>query len=100
MIKTVIYTPDADADVVEAYLWYESREPGLGEEFLRCVEACITMLQRHPLMHRIAVDSFRRALIRRFPYEIFYEPSSDQLTIYAVFQCSQDPEKWMSRLEP
>jgi plasmid stabilization system protein ParE len=99
MIKSVIYTPDAEADVVEAYLWYESREPGLGEDFLRCVEACAGMLQRHPLMHRVAVDSFRRALIRRFPCEIFYEPSSDQLTIYAVFHCAQDPAKWASRLK-
>jgi len=94
----VIYTPEAESDVAEAFLWYENCEPGLGEEFMRCVEACVTMLQRHPLMHRVAVDSFRRALIRRFPHEIFYEPESVKLTIYAVFHCSQDPGKWRNRL--
>ena len=39
MIERVIYTEEADGDVSEAYGWYESREPGLGEDFLRCVEA-------------------------------------------------------------
>jgi plasmid stabilization system protein ParE len=44
------------------------------------------------------VDEFRRALVRRFPYEVFYEPSEDCITIYAVFHCSQDPAKWQARL--
>ena len=38
MIERVIYTEEADDDVGESYDWYESREPGLGEDFLRCVE--------------------------------------------------------------
>jgi hypothetical protein len=41
MIERVVFTPEADDDVVRAYGWYEEREPGLGEEFLRCVEACV-----------------------------------------------------------
>jgi plasmid stabilization system protein ParE len=98
MIEQVIYTTEAEADIAEAYQWYEDREPGLGEDFLRCIEACVTMLQRHPLMHRIAVDSFRRALIRRFPYEIFYEPEDRCLIIYSLFHCSQEPKKLRDRL--
>jgi hypothetical protein len=48
MIEVVIYTPEAEQDVIAAYSWYEAREPGLGEEFLRCVEACVQTVQRHP----------------------------------------------------
>ena len=98
MIERVIYTPEAALDVTESYDWYESREPGLGEDFLRCVEACVFMIQRHPRMFPVAVDDFRRALIRRFPYEIFYEPTDDGILIYSVFHCSQDPQKWRQRL--
>lgn len=68
MIERVAFTPEADDDVVTAYGWYEEREPGLGEEFLRCVEACVRTIQRHPQAYRVAVDEFRRALLRRFPY--------------------------------
>jgi len=98
MIEQVVFTPEADNDVVESYRWYEEREPGLGEEFLRCVEASILAIQRHPHLYPVAVDQFRRALIRRFPYEIFYEAYENLLTVYSVFHCSQDPNKWRERL--
>lgn len=68
MVERVILTPEADDDVAESYNWYESREPGLGEDFLRCIEACVLGIQRHPEMYPIAVDEFRRAPIRRFPF--------------------------------
>ena len=85
MIERVIFTPEADDDVAGSYDWYESREPGLGEDFLRSVEACVRGIQRHPEMYPAAIDEFRRAPIRRFPFEIFYELTVDSITIYSVF---------------
>jgi hypothetical protein len=41
MIERVIYTTEAAQDITDAYDWYECREPGLGEDFLRCIEACV-----------------------------------------------------------
>ena len=70
MIDRVIFIPEADDDVAGSYDWYESREPGLGEEFLRSIEACVRGIQRHPEMYPVAIDEFRRAPIRRFPFEI------------------------------
>ncbi len=98
MIERVIYTPEADEEVAESYHWYESRAPGLGEDFLRCVEACLFTIQRHPRIFPVAVDEFRRTPIRRFPFEIFYEADERCITVYAVFHCSQDPQKWRKRL--
>lgn len=69
MIEQVIYTPEADDEVAESYDWYQSCEPGLGEEFLRCIEACLLTIQRHPHLFPVALDEFRRAPIRRFPYD-------------------------------
>jgi plasmid stabilization system protein ParE len=98
MIERVVYTPEAENDVAESYDWYEGCEPGLGEDFLRCVEACVLGIQRHPQLYPVAVDEFRRALVRRFPFEIFYEADNERIIIYSIFHCSQDPQKWRSRL--
>ncbi|MFZ4778081.1 MAG: type II toxin-antitoxin system RelE/ParE family toxin, partial [Terrimicrobiaceae bacterium] len=65
MIERIIYTEKAGDDVAESYNWYESCEPGLGEDFLRCVEACVLTIPRHPQLYPVAVDEFRRALVRR-----------------------------------
>ena len=98
MIERVIFTPEADDDVAGSYDWYESQEPGLGEDFLRSVEVCVRGIQRYPEMYPAAIDEFRRAPIRRFPFEIFYEVTVDSITIYSLFHCSQDPQKWRKRL--
>lgn len=98
MVEHVTFTSEADEAVAAAYRWYEDREPGLGEDFLRRLEACLLTIRRHPQLYPIAVDEFRCALMRRFPYEVFYEISDGTLFVYAVFHCSQDPDKWRERL--
>jgi plasmid stabilization system protein ParE len=98
MIEKIAFTSEAEVDFAEAYDWYESREPGLGEDFLRSVEACLRTIQRYPQLFPVAGDEFRHAPIRRFPFEIFYEPGDDCLTIYSIFHCSQDPQRWRKRL--
>jgi plasmid stabilization system protein ParE len=60
MIERVIYTPEAGQDVADAYSWYEAREPGLGEKFLRCVEACALTIQRHPQLYPVSLCRFGR----------------------------------------
>jgi plasmid stabilization system protein ParE len=98
MIDDVIYTPEAEDDVANAYKWYEEREVGLGEEFLRCVEACVSGIRRQPMSFRVAVDEFRRAKVRRFPFDIFYEAEHNRIVIHFVFHSAQDPRKWRERL--
>jgi len=53
MIERVIFTPEADDDVAASYDWYESQEPGLGEDSLRSVAACVSGIQRHPEMFSV-----------------------------------------------
>lgn len=98
MSAKLIIAPEAQQDVDEAYCWYEDRRPGLGEEFLSCVDACIQAICRMPDLHPILYEEYRRALVRRFPYAVFFEYSADKVTVYSMFHTSQDPKKWRSRL--
>ena len=98
MPAELIIAPEAELDIAEAREWYESRRAGLGEEFLSSVDACLESIRRWPAMYAVVHEDFRRALIRRFPYAVFYEQSGAIVTIYAVFHTSRDPEKWRRRL--
>jgi len=98
MAKPLIILPGAEQDITEAYDWYQERELGLGEEFLRCIDASIQTIKRNPEIYAFAHEKYRRALVRRFPYAIFYEYFEDTITVYAVFHCSQDSKKWRNRL--
>jgi hypothetical protein len=44
----VIIRPYAEADLREAWLWYESERAGLGEEFLMEIGAAIHRLEAAP----------------------------------------------------
>ena len=48
-------------------------------------------------MYSTVYENYRRAIVRRFPYVIFYEVVDRTVMVYAVFHCSQDPDKWRSR---
>lgn len=98
MAAELIFVPEAEQDIAEAYAWYEARRVGLGEEFLSCVDACIQAICRRPEMHRVIHQAYRRALIRRFPYAVFYEYINPLVTVYSLFHTSRDPHKWRQRL--
>ncbi|MEX0771998.1 MAG: type II toxin-antitoxin system RelE/ParE family toxin [Balneolales bacterium] len=69
MPVSLILTEKAQKDQDDAYHWYEEQEPGLGKEFIRCVDAKIANLNRHPLHHTVVQnDPVRRALVNRFPF--------------------------------
>jgi hypothetical protein len=46
------FSPDAEEDLRSAYLWYESKRTGLGEEFLCCVEAALALVRDNPFLGR------------------------------------------------
>jgi plasmid stabilization system protein ParE len=98
MAAELIIAPEAQQDVDDAYRCYEDLRSGLGEEFLGCVDACIQAIYRIPELHAKAHEEYRRALVRRFPYAIFYEHIGDKVTVYSIFHASRDPKKWRNRL--
>jgi len=98
MAAELIIAPEAEQDLAEAYAWYEGRRTGLGEDFLSSVDACIEAIRRMPEMHGLIHEDYRRGLVRRFPYALFYEYAGRTVTVYGVFHTSRDPAKWRERL--
>jgi len=94
MAIELIIAPEVEQDLAEAAAWYESRRVGLGEEFLDCVDACVSAILRMPEMQTIVHERYRRVLVRRFPCAVFYKYSSHTITVYAIFHASRDPDKW------
>lgn len=98
MAAELVLAPEDERDVAEAYAWYGSRRPGLGGEFPSCLEACLQAIQRMPLMHAAVHENYRRGVLRRFPYAVFYEHAGNVVLVFAVFHASRDPAKWRERL--
>jgi len=99
MAAELLFAAEVEWDILEAYAWYEGRRSGLGEDFSTCVDACVQAICRHPEMYAVVYQDYRRALVRRFPYSVFYEYSQNAVTVYGVFHNSRNPEKWRRRLD-
>jgi hypothetical protein len=50
------------------------------------------------VMYAAVHEQYRRRLVRRFPYAIFYESTADAVTVYGVLHTSRNPDKWRQRL--
>jgi hypothetical protein len=88
----------AARDLAEAYAWYETQRAGLGDELLDEVGKTIDAIARHPLSHAIAVKDTRRALVRRFPYSVFYDVLADGILVRCIFNNVRNPARWRRRL--
>ena len=97
-MRRLIFSPEAGADIKATHRWYEAQQPGLGREFRPAPVAATWRIQRTPESFRIASDTLHRALVRRFPFEVFYEFDDERVVVHLVFHTSQDPVKWRERL--
>ena len=93
MGNRITITPEAKVKLAEAFEWYESKQAGLGHEFLRAFSACFSLVQRHPKIFPI-VTGYRKGLPRKFPYNLFYRCQDASVTVYQIFHCSEDSQKW------
>jgi plasmid stabilization system protein ParE len=98
MAAELVLAPEAEEDVALAYGWLEARRLGLGEDFLARVDACLQSVRRNPRLYPVVHEEYRRALVRRFPYAVFYEHTEQRVLVYAILHTSRDPLRWRERL--
>jgi plasmid stabilization system protein ParE len=72
MSFSLVFRPEVRQELDEAYRWYEDQQPGLGDDFLDCVDEKINQIQQTPKLYAIVRKDIRRAVIQRFPYVIYY----------------------------
>ena len=58
----LIVRPEAEAELAEAFDWYEQQVAGLGSRFLISVDAAINSILREPFQYPILYKNVRRAL--------------------------------------
>jgi len=90
-------TPEAEADVSEAEAWYRGRGLGLGDEFLRSLDASLQSIARFPESCPVVHRPLRRALLRRFPSCVFYVAESERIVVVGVLHARRDPQVWQRR---
>lgn len=91
------FRPAAAADLEDASDWYEAKKVGLGIEFLDSVRMCLVSIVENPNQFPVIYRGTRRALIKRFPYGIYYRTIANRIVVVACMHGRRRPVRWKSR---
>ena len=97
MAYTLSIRKEAEADIAEAFQYYESCRENLGTEFLSCIDEAISRINHNPKQFRTVLDNVRRALVKRFLYGIYYTINENEIIVLAVVHARRNPKHWKSR---
>jgi len=92
MIRKVIIRAEAKRDLREAKSWYQNISLELKRDFVRRIDDALTLAKERPLAFQVVHRTFRRVLVHRFPYALFYHAGEDRIIVVAVLHQARDPE--------
>jgi toxin ParE1/3/4 len=103
-VKRYRFLREALDEYEEAITYYERRQAGLGDTFVRDVDRVIALTLEFPEMGAPVANTppnlgVRRRLVRRFGVELDYLVSDDAIVVLAVFHGKRRPGYWKERLE-
>jgi hypothetical protein len=93
----VVSHPEADEELEAAALWYEERQPGLGDDFLDQFEHTLNRILAEPERWRKVRGDNRKLNFDRFPYAVVYSVRSEVIYIKAVMHLHRRPFYWKLR---
>ena len=83
--------PELVDDLAEAFHWYEERVEGLGHDLVRNCFAAIATVEQNPEIFLKAHSDFRRVLLPRFPYALYFRIENNVIVFVLLFPCVRNP---------
>ncbi len=79
--------------MLDAWIWYEDKQSGLGDRFLNEVYKRIEAIEQHPERYAERKKRFHETKIKTFPYLIIYriEKEDEFVIIASIFHTSRNP---------
>ncbi len=93
------FHPEAEHELYEAALYYESKVPGLGHRFADEVDRAMQLLLENPELGSRLDGDLRHFVLRRFPFSVVYAVTPDFVHIVAVAHGYRKPDYWQLRVQ-
>ena len=102
MTPTLRTHDSAATELAAAVAWYEEQQPGLGADFLDGIGRTIEQVRHYPRIgpSASADERTRRLRVARFPYDVVYRVTPDEIVIVAVAHLKRRPGYWKNRVTP
>ena len=94
MARRFIVRPLAEADLEEAASWYDEEQAGLGSRFLNDVDQVFGRIRERPQQFPVVSGDIRRALLRTFPYALYFRETDETIRVLAVLHLRRRLGLW------
>lgn len=84
MRYSVSILPEAEADIDNAYIWYESKQVDLGNLFFKIIAESVNYISNNPFICEEIYKGTRRFVIKKFPYGIYYRVNLEMKEIQII----------------
>ncbi|MBO0868012.1 MAG: type II toxin-antitoxin system RelE/ParE family toxin [Micromonosporaceae bacterium] len=83
-------------DLAAVRKYYADARPGLDEDLAEDLDHVFARLVAFPFSARLVsgYEPVRRAILRRFPYAVFYLPSTERIEVLRIVHTAQAPGVW------
>ena len=98
MRREIIFAPLARLEFEDAAAWYENQRPGLSDEFTLEVQEMLQQIITAPERFRLAAPATHKAILKRFPYSIYYSIELNAVHVVAFFHGARNPAELRRRL--
>ncbi|NDJ15102.1 MAG: type II toxin-antitoxin system RelE/ParE family toxin [Acidobacteriia bacterium] len=93
----VVWLPEADVELKEAWTRYDGIRPELGQRFAGAVADTVDRIAAAPLSYAVVEKGRRRAGVHRFPYGLIFLVEESRIVVIACFHGRRDPGQWQGR---
>jgi hypothetical protein len=87
----VVYRQAARGEILDAARSYERQRSRLGGLFLDEIARIEAHISDAPRLYQVVVDGARRAVLRRFPFGLFYVEEELRIVVLACLDLRRDP---------
>ncbi|MBK9332424.1 MAG: type II toxin-antitoxin system RelE/ParE family toxin [Ignavibacteria bacterium] len=91
LVYHILLRPEVYSDLKESFQWYSDQHEILGMEFIEQIESCFERIKSNPYSYQLIKKNLRRAIVRKFPFGIFYQIENNEIIIFAIFHLSRLP---------
>jgi plasmid stabilization system protein ParE len=87
----------ARRDIDSAFDWYQERDEDAAAAFLLEIDHILERMRQGYEQFPVAYRDLRRALLKQFPYAIYFKAGADLVTVVAVLHQRRAPRVWQRR---
>lgn len=93
----LVVTHGAKNDMADARNWYQA-QASLGSAFVAQLRSLMELISSNPHAYPVVAHGVRRAVLSRFPYNVYYAINGEFINLLAVWHGSRDQKVLLGKL--